>query len=101
MRSFPTPRLPLLRRAAIAAAAALFSSGPVSAETFTWSNTANTPDSDWSTAANEINNTPPVSSNTADILFAASPRSSPNHNLGNAFTLRSNWFYDNAYTLTG
>ncbi len=95
------PRLPSLPRAAFAALFALFSSAPAFAETYTWSNNANTSDSNWSTAANWINNTPPVSGNTADILFAASPRSSPNHNLGNAFTLRSIWFYENAYTLTG
>jgi fibronectin-binding autotransporter adhesin len=96
-----TPRLPLLRRTALAALAALFSCGPAFAETFTWSNTASTPDSNWSTAANWINNTPPVSGNTTDILFAASPRTSPVHNLANPLTLRSLWFYDNPYTLTG
>src|SRR5688500_11127732 len=101
MRVFSSPRLFSFARACIAAVFALFSTAPAFAETFTWSNNASTPDSNWSTAANWINNTPPVSGNTVDILFAASPRSSPHHNLGNAFTLRSIWFYDNNYTLTG
>src|SRR5688572_30121834 len=101
MRKISAPGVWLFHRACMTAIAAIFFCAPLSAETFTWSNNASTPDSNWSTAANWINNTPPVSGSTADILFTASPRSSPNHNLGNAFTLRSIWFYDNLYTLSG
>jgi hypothetical protein len=95
-----TPRLCFLRRAAVAAAAALFACAPVFAETFTWSN-VNTGNSNWSAASSWIGGTVPVSANTTDILFATSPRTSPLHDLSNPFTVRSLWFYDNPYTLSG
>src|SRR5688572_16150550 len=101
MRSPSTPRGSSRCRAALAAAAAaaLFSCPPIFAETTVW--LGGSTDDNWSTAANWLNSTPPTSSNTADIVFAASPRTSPVHNLGTAFTLRGLFFSDNPYNLSG
>jgi autotransporter-associated beta strand protein len=90
------------RAAATAIAVALFSSAPVFADTFTWNNST-TGTNSWNLASNWINNSRPVSSNTADILFAqtAASRTSPVQDIANPLTLRSLWFYDNPYTLTG
>jgi fibronectin-binding autotransporter adhesin len=100
MRSFSTSRLPLFHRACIAAAAALFSCAPVFAETFTWTG-ASTGNSNWSTPVNWLSSSVPASANTTDILFATSPRTSPVHDLASPFTIRSLWFYDNPYSLSG
>ena len=91
-------RLSFPHRAAFAAAA-LFGCAPVFAETFTWSNQAAS--NNWSVASNWISGSIPVSSNTTDVLFATSARTSPNDDLAAPFTIRSLWFQDVPYTLTG
>src|SRR5437763_10471363 len=93
------PALILRRRLAIAASAAFFSCTPVMAATFTWSNQASS--NNWSVSSNWISGSIPVSSNTTDVLFATSARTSPNDDLASPFTIRSLWFQDVPYTLTG
>src|SRR5438132_1398403 len=100
MRNFSLLRLRLSHVAASVAAAALFSCAPVLADTFTWNNSAAGTNS-WSLATNWINNTRPVSGNTADVLFSDSPRFAPVQDISNPFTLRSIWFYDKSWTLSG
>src|SRR5882672_3646887 len=100
MRNFSTRRFFLFYRAVIAAAAALFFCAPVFGETFTWNNSAAGTNS-WNLATNWINNARPVSGNTTDVLFADSPRFSPVQDIANPLTIRSIWFYDKLYSLSG
>jgi autotransporter-associated beta strand protein len=100
MRNFSTRRFSLFYRAIVAVAAALFCGAPVFAETFTWNNSASGTNS-WNLATNWINNSRPVSSITADVLFAASPRISPVQDIADPLTIRSLWFYDELYNLSG
>src|SRR2546430_7870225 len=93
------PGFILRRRLAIATSAAFFSCAPVMASTFTWSNQATS--NNWSVSSNWISGSIPVSSNTTDVLFATSARTSPNDDLASPFTIRSLWFQDVPYTLTG
>ncbi|MDB5319304.1 MAG: Extracellular serine protease precursor [Phycisphaerales bacterium] len=90
----------MIKFACIAAAVALFSCAPVFAETFTWSSAA-TGNNNWSAGNSWIGGTPPVSANTTDILFATSLRTSPVDNLATPFTIRSLFFVDNPYSLSG
>src|SRR4051812_19080631 len=100
IRTFSILRLPLFHRACIAAAAAMFCCAPTFAETFTWNNSAAGTNS-WNLASNWINNSKPISGNTADVLFADSPRFAPIQDIANPLTIRSIWFYDKPYALSG
>jgi fibronectin-binding autotransporter adhesin len=88
-----------IHRASLALVAGLFSCAPALGETFTWSSTATT--NNWSLPSNWINNSRPVSANTTDVLFADSTQFAPIQDIANPLTIRSIWFYDKSWTLSG
>jgi autotransporter-associated beta strand protein len=88
-----------IHRASLALVAGLFSCAPALGETFTWSSTATT--NNWSLPSNWINNSRPVSANTTDVLFTDSTQFAPIQDIANPLTIRSIWFYDKSWTLSG
>jgi fibronectin-binding autotransporter adhesin len=83
-----------------AAFAAALSCASVTLATNTWIG-GSSANSNWSTPANWLNGAVPLSANTTDIEFPNSPRTSVNDDLANPMTIRSLWFYDTPYTLSG
>ena len=78
---------------------ALVFCAPARAETTVW--LGGSTDNNWSTAANWLNNSPPRSINTSDIVFAASPRTTVVQDIASPLTVRGLFFSDNPYTLSG
>jgi autotransporter-associated beta strand protein len=86
------------RRLYAAATAALLSSAPLSATTYTW--TSGGADSNWSSAANWVGTIVPVSGPTTDLVFNAPPVT-PIQDIRNNFQVQSMKFGPQKYSLTG